>query len=316
VTAVLKEARQVVDAKWQLRPLAEVADILDSKRIPINAKERGARQGSVPYYGATGQVGWIDDFIFDDELVLLGEDGAPFLEASRHKAYVVRGKSWVNNHAHVLRARDVPTGWLAHYLNSISYEGLVTGTTRLKLTQAAMRQINVPVAPSEIMNGVVAEIEKQFSRLDGAVGSLNRVKTNIEHYKAWVLKAAIEGRLVPIEADLARREDHRYETAQELLERILLKRRSSWAGKGKYVEPASPDITDLPTLPDGWAWARAEQISTVVRGASPRPAGDPRYFGGDVPWITVGPLKADEVAYLRSVAETRNEGGKERSRFI
>jgi type I restriction enzyme S subunit len=120
-------------AAWDLKPLADVADILDGKRVPINAKEREKRQGQVPYYGATGQVGWIDDYLFDEELVLLGEDGAPFLEPHKSKAYVIRGKAWVNNHAHVLRARAVPSRWLAHYLNSIGYAGLVTGTTRLKL---------------------------------------------------------------------------------------------------------------------------------------------------------------------------------------
>lgn len=89
---------------WDLTNLEDVVDILDSKRIPINAKERAERVGTVPYYGATGQVGWIDDYLFDEELVLLGEDGAPFFDMSKHKAYLISGKSWVNNHAHVLRA--------------------------------------------------------------------------------------------------------------------------------------------------------------------------------------------------------------------
>ncbi len=190
-------------AQWQLRPLIEVADILDSKRVPINSKEREGRQGAIPYFGATGQVGWIDDYIFDEELVLLGEDGAPFLDPGKQKAYVVRGKSWVNNHAHVLRARNVPTAWLHNYLNTINYRDFVTGTTRLKLTQAEMRKIMVPVAPRATMLDVVAEIEKHFSRLDEAVAGLQRVKANLKRYKAAVLKSAVAGRLVETEADLA-----------------------------------------------------------------------------------------------------------------
>ncbi|HSO59801.1 MAG TPA: restriction endonuclease subunit S [Desulfobacterales bacterium] len=170
----------------KLRPLAEIADILDCKRVPVNSKERENRTGKIPYYGATGQVGWIDDHLFDEELVLLGEDGAPFLEPSKPKAYIIRGKSWVNNHAHVLRARKVPAGWLAHYLNTISYDGLVTGTTRLKLTQAAMRQIQIPVLSYSTMQGIVAEIEKQFSHLDEAVANLYRVKANLKRYRAAV----------------------------------------------------------------------------------------------------------------------------------
>ena len=266
MSAVLAEVAQDPVAKLESRPLAEVADILDSQRVPINAKERETRQGSVPYYGATGQVGWIDEHIFDEELVLLGEDGAPFLESNKAKAYMIRGKTWVNNHAHVLRARAVPTGWLAHYLNSISYAGLVTGTTRLKLTQAAMRQIRVPVASWRVMETVVAEIEKQFSRLDEAVTNLKRVKANLKRYKAAVLKAAVEGRLVPTEAELARREGRSYETGAQLLQRILEKRRRQWSGKGKYHNSTLLDATDLPTLPEGWTWARLDAITAIKGG--------------------------------------------------
>jgi hypothetical protein len=79
------------------KPIAEVADILDSRRIPVNAEERAQRRGDVPYFGATGQVGWIDEPLFDEPLVLLGEDGAPFLDPFRSKAYLISGPSWVNN---------------------------------------------------------------------------------------------------------------------------------------------------------------------------------------------------------------------------
>jgi type I restriction enzyme S subunit len=87
---------------------------------------------------------------------------------------------------------------------------------------------------------IVAEIEKQFSRLDEAVAGLKRVKANLKRYKAAILKAAVEGRLVPTEADLARREGRSYETGAQLLQRILETRRSQWQGKGKYKEPAAP----------------------------------------------------------------------------
>lgn len=80
------------------------AECLDSFRKPINATERVSRNGDIPYYGATGQVGWINDFLTDEQLVLVGEDGAPFLDLLKDKAYIIKGKAWVNNHAHVLRS--------------------------------------------------------------------------------------------------------------------------------------------------------------------------------------------------------------------
>jgi type I restriction enzyme, S subunit len=124
---------------WHLLELENCVDILDNWRKPINAGEREKRISGkdasklFPYYGATGKVGLIDDYLLDEEVVLLGEDGAPFLDFGKDKAYIVRGKSWVNNHAHVLKARDgiLTNLFLMHYLNYFDYHGYVTGTTRL-----------------------------------------------------------------------------------------------------------------------------------------------------------------------------------------
>jgi type I restriction enzyme S subunit len=188
INAITPEATIKLPKGWEMAQLEDVVDILDSRRVPINAKERETRVGKVPYYGATGQVGWIDDHLFDEELVLLGEDGAPFLDSTKQKAYIIRGKSWVNNHAHVLRARNgIPNPYIKYYLDTVDYHNFVTGTTRLKLNQAMMRKIPVPVAPPTQQKLIVAEIEKQFSRLDEAVANLKRVKANLKRYKAAVI---------------------------------------------------------------------------------------------------------------------------------
>jgi type I restriction enzyme S subunit len=165
---------------------------------------------------------------------------------------------------------------------------------------------------------IVAEIEKQFTRLEAGVAALRRVQANLKRYRAAVLKAACEGKLVPTEAELAKKGNRKskFETGEALLARILTERRQNWQGRGSFVEPVAPDTTILPKLPQGWTWATVEQLSNVVRGASPRPAGDPRFFGGNVPWITVGPLTADNSPYLKSVPASLNELGREHSRFI
>jgi type I restriction enzyme S subunit len=250
---------------WRVSPLEDVVDILDGKRVPINAKERETRTGQVPYYGATGQVGWIDDYLFDEELVLLGEDGAPFLDSSKPKAYVIRGKSWVNNHAHVLRAKDgTPNAYLKYFLDRFDYHGFVTGTTRLKLTQGAMRQIPVPLPSPEERKRIVAEIEKQFSRLDEAVANLIHTKANLKRHKAALLKAAVEGKLT----EAWRKQHPNIEPATKLLERILTERRAKWSGRGKNKAPLPPETSDLPSLPNSWAWATVEQVSTLVQYGS------------------------------------------------
>jgi type I restriction enzyme S subunit len=102
-------------ADWTSETIGECCDILDSRRVPVNENERFLRQGVVPYYGANGQQGWIDDFLFDEELVLIAEDGGFFDEyAIRPIAYRINGKSWVNNHAHILRAKSKTTNaWVS-----------------------------------------------------------------------------------------------------------------------------------------------------------------------------------------------------------
>ena len=123
------------------------------------------------------------------------------------------------------------------------------------VSQKQLADFPIVITDIDHQKRIVAEIEKQFSRLDEAVANLKRVKANLKRYKAAVLKAAVEGRLVETEAELARREGRSYETGEQLLQRILETRRSQWKGKGKYKEPAAPDTTDLPELPEGWVWA-------------------------------------------------------------
>ena len=95
------------------------AKCCDSSRKPVSASERATLKGDIPYYGATGQVGWINDYLTNEELVLIGEDGAPFLDVLKDKAYIINGKAWINNHAHILKSYFGHIGnlYLVHYVN-------------------------------------------------------------------------------------------------------------------------------------------------------------------------------------------------------
>ncbi len=201
---------------WARVPLAELVDILDSRRVPINSDERAARiagkhpSNLIPYYGATGQVGWIDQALFDEELVLLGEDGVPFHDLFKRKAYRVSGKTWVNNHAHVLRAvaAKIDARYLEHYLNRFDYVGSVTGSTRLKLTQAAMVQIPVLVAPLGEQQRIADRLETVLARADACRDRLARVAPLLKRFRQSVLAAATSGRLtVAIEPEFASRSE-------------------------------------------------------------------------------------------------------------
>lgn len=171
------------------------AECKDGNRKPINASERAEREGDIPYYGATGQAGWIDDYLTDEQLVLLGEDGAPFLELLKDKAYLIEGKAWVNNHAHIIKSHygEVGDKYILHYLNVFNFHGYVNGTTRLKLTQASMRTIPVPLPPLAEQKRIVEQIESLFAKLDEAKEKALSVVESFELRKKAILNNAFNG---------------------------------------------------------------------------------------------------------------------------
>lgn len=187
------------------------------------------------------------------------------------------------------------------------------GTPDLGLQR--IRNFGVPIPPFTEQKKIVAEIEKQFTRLDVGVAALRRVQANLKRYRAAVLKAACEGRLVPTEAELAKAEGRTYETGKQLLARILADRRKNWHGRGKYKEPAAPDTRNLPPLPEGWTWATMPQLGELSRGKSKhRPRDDAQLYGGSYPFIQTGDVRKSNGT-IRDHTQTYSEFGLQQSRL-
>jgi type I restriction enzyme S subunit len=333
VSAVLAPALE----PWPMVSLSHVADLVRGVSYPkADAREEPAA-GYVPVLRATN----IQDarLILDSDLVFVAERNVSSEQLLRPGDIVVAtssgskhlvGKSgqlyspWNGSFgAFCAAVRPKPRinpRYLALFLQAPAYWRQITkkalGVNINNLRRGDLETLELPLPPPDVQSNVVAEIEKQFSRLDEAVANLKRVKANLKRYKAAVLKAAVEGRLAPTEAELARREGRSYEAGTQLLQRVLNARRNKGKGNGPYKGSGSLDPKNQPALPEGWGWATLGQLADVVRGASPRPAGDSRYFGGAIPWITVGPITADEGIYLHSVPATLTEEGATRSRFI
>jgi len=157
----------------------------------------------------------------------------------------------------------VPNLQVSTRAGQLHYHPYVSGSTRLKLPQAPMVTIPMVLAPEPEQRRIVEAIEEQFTRLDAAVAGLKRVQRELKRYRASVLKAACEGRLVPTEAELARAEGRELEPADRLLTRILEKRLVR--GGAKYKEPTPPDLTSLPAPPDGWFWTTMDVVTVLLR---------------------------------------------------
>ena len=162
---------------WAVCCLENVAKVLDNLRKPINSNERNSRIANkhenelFPYYGATGQVGFIDDYLVDGTFLLLGEDGAPFLDKYAIKSYPIKGKCWVNNHAHILEPQ-CDFDYLMYYLNHVDYKDYVNGSTRLKLTQSDMRSIIILLPPLTEQKRISVKVKYLFRLLDSIACNL------------------------------------------------------------------------------------------------------------------------------------------------
>ncbi len=311
-----EEVKPYLPEGWAWTNLENCVEILDCQRIPINAKDRETRKGEIPYYGATGQIGWIDDYLFDEELVLLGEDGAPFLDPSKNKSYIISGKSWVNNHAHVLKAINGLTinQFILHYLNIFHYEDYVTGTTRLKLNQAPMKKIPIPLAPLPEQRRIVARIEELFSRLDTGVEALQRAKAQLRRYRQAVLKAAVEGRLT----EEWRKAHPEIEPAKNLLKRVNkdVLRTNKEMCKFKSLLSEQFNKEDKVMLPRGWTWATVEQLTRKVTSGS---RGWAQFYSdsGSL-FIRAQDIKTDELRFDKSAfvrIPSNAEGTRTRVQF-
>jgi type I restriction enzyme S subunit len=215
------------------------------------------------------------------------------------------------------------------YLNAINAK--TSAITVKHLSSRTVAEIPLPLPPLAEQNAVVALLDAMMTRLDATVALLERAQKNLKRYRASVLKAAIEGRLVPTEAELAKREGRNYEPASELLKRILVERRKKWienaaekarakakekarkAGKPwtdaddvktlekerakaakKYKEPATPDTSNLPDLPEGWCWTSLGQLAWLVKDG---PHYSPKYVDDGIPFITGGNVRPEGVDF-------------------
>ena len=212
--------------------------------------------------------------------------------------------------------------YLKYFLSQgefVSFANSVSTGDRPRVDFELISGYPIPLPPILEQHRIVAEIEKQFSRLNASVAALERVRDNLKRYRASVLQAACGGRLVATEAELARTEGREYEHADELLERILNERRQSWeqnnTGRRAYKEPVAPDASGLAELPQGWAWATMPQLGELGRGKSRhRPRNDPKLLGGPYPFIQTGDIRLSDGLVTRH-SQTYSDVGLAQSRL-
>ena len=177
---------------WSVVHLRYLIECLDGRRVPLSSEQRGAMQGGIPYWGANSVIDFVNDWLFDEPLVLLGEDGAPFFDSYRPVCFFTSGKIWVNNHAHVLRCSErVHPEFLVHALNSVDYISFISGSTRDKLTQQAMGAISIQLPPLSEQAAIVSYLEHADSRVRRYISAKERLIELLTEQKQAIINHAV-----------------------------------------------------------------------------------------------------------------------------
>lgn len=234
---------------WCLTDIGELLINRDGERKPVSSVIRSKQTSKIyDYYGAAGVIDKVDSYLFDERLLLIGEDGANLLSRNKNNAFFAEGRYWVNNHAHVLDATDKNLlDFIAIVINSMKLDDYITGSAQPKLSQDNLNKIPIVLPPLAEQQRIIAEIKKWFTLIDQIEQDKADLQTTIELTKSKILDLAIHGKLVP--------QDPNDEPAIELLKRI------------------NPDFTPCDNghytqLPEGWAICKMKQITSITNGKS------------------------------------------------
>ena len=234
---------------WCLTDIGELLINRDGERKPVSSVIRSKQTSKIyDYYGAAGVIDKVDSYLFDERLLLIGEDGANLLSRSKNNAFFAEGRYWVNNHAHVLDATDKNLlDFIAIVINSMKLDDYITGSAQPKLSQDNLNKIPIVLPPLAEQQRIIAEIKKWFTLIDQIEQGKADLQTTIELTKSKILDLAIHGKLIP--------QDPNDDPAIELLKRI------------------NPDFTPCDNghytqLPEGWAICKMKQITSITNGKS------------------------------------------------
>jgi type I restriction enzyme S subunit len=156
-----------IPSHWDFIKTNILTENLDGKRVPLNSEERGEMEGEYPYWGSNGVVDYVNQFIFNEEIVLVGEDGSPFFDKLKDVSFYVNEPVWVNNHIHILKPKDrILPKYLTHSFNCVDYKEYITGSTRDKLTQSDLKRISHCVPPIQEQIQIVQYLDEKIDLID------------------------------------------------------------------------------------------------------------------------------------------------------
>ena len=294
---------------WEWERFGNMMINKDCERIPLSVAERSHLRKVYDYYGASGVIDKVDKYLFDKDLLLIGEDGANLINRSTPIAFIAKGKYWVNNHAHVLDVCDgLNMEYVALFINAISLVDYVTGTAQPKMNQEKMNSILLAIPPMAEQTRILTKIQEleplveRYGKSEEALDKLNAAVNEL--LKKSILQEAIQGKLVPqIESEGTANELLKQikEEKQRLVKEGKLKKSAitdSVIYKGddnRYYEQIGVNVYDITDsipfdLPSNWEWCRLSTIVSMSIGKTP-PRGEQKYWSNaKYNWVAISDM--------------------------
>ena len=230
-----------------------------------------------------------------------------------------KDEAWLNQHIFLVKPSPfIAKLYLYYFLDKITQElySAAHGSGMVHVTKKKFEETKIGLPPLPEQRAIVAKIEQLFSELDNGIACLKKAQEQLKVYRQAVLKQAFDGELTKS----WREQQANLPSAQDLLDTIKADREQAAKNQGKKLKPVTPlsreELDDLPELPDGWEWVRFGDISDVVRGGSPRPAGDPKYYDGDIPFLKVADITKNDDLYITDYEYSIKEAGLKKTRRI
>lgn len=295
-----------IPSSWKWVRFGHILINRDAERIPLSVSERSTKQKTYDYYGASGIIDKVDDYLFDKPLLLIGEDGANLLSRSTPIAFIAEGKYWVNNHAHVIDCYDdmLYMKYIMYFINAISLAPYVTGTAQPKMNQEKMNAIPIALPPLAEQKRIVAKIEELLPLIDRYEKAWSRLEEFNKSFpgdmQKSLLQLAIQGKLVEQRPEEG--------IAEELYQQIQAeKQKLIKEGKIKE-EKLLPEMTEEEKpfdIPETWRWVKFGEVINLISGSDFSPDGYNALSKG-IPYITGASNISDTGVVVNRWTETPN----------
>jgi len=279
--------------EWALVPLGEIVQNFDARRIPLSSRERRKRQGPYPYYGATGVMDNIDDFLFDGLYILIAEDGSVERPNGSPFVQLVSGKFWANNHTHVLKGpSDKETKFIYYALSTVAVRPYISGSVQAKLSQANLNRILIPFPRDERERRAIAHI---LGTLDDKIELNRKMAATLEAmaralFRAWFVE------FEPVRAKI----EGRWQRGQSL------------PGLPAHLYALFPDRlvgSELGEIPEGWGVRPVDELAEVFGGSTPKTERAEYWASGTHHWATPKDLSRLSVPVLLGTERKITDAG-------